>query len=154
MQLGNFIDIFLAQHVSGTYDHHQEHYMLSCSIWFSAPSFWMGDGLESHCVGHVYSADGAWHHLHCKHDPCSGSQDHHPSKNSVRKTIYCYSTSNAPDDGCMYPKHVELRIYQNCLVASSWHITLFHEEDAWSNSPQIYCTFVTLARYHNCFENH
>jgi len=39
MQLGNFIDVFLARHVSGTYAHHQEHYMLSCSIWFSAPSF-------------------------------------------------------------------------------------------------------------------
>jgi len=32
---------------------------LSCSIWFSAPSFWMGDGLESRCVGRVYGADGA-----------------------------------------------------------------------------------------------
>ena len=25
MQLGNFIDVFLARHVSGTYAHHQEH---------------------------------------------------------------------------------------------------------------------------------
>ena len=33
--------------------------MLSCSIWFSAPSFWMGCGLESRCVGRVYGADGA-----------------------------------------------------------------------------------------------
>ena len=32
--------------------------MLSCSIWFSAPSFWMGGGLESRCVGHVYGTDG------------------------------------------------------------------------------------------------
>jgi len=31
--------VFLARHASGTYAHHQEHYMLSCSIWFSAPSF-------------------------------------------------------------------------------------------------------------------
>ena len=31
--------------------------MLSCSIWFSAPSFWMGGGLESRCVNRVYSAD-------------------------------------------------------------------------------------------------
>ena len=31
--------------------------MLSCSIWFSAPSFWMGGGLESRCVGRVYGAD-------------------------------------------------------------------------------------------------
>jgi hypothetical protein len=33
--------------------------MLSCSIWYSAPSFWMGGGLESRCVGRVYGADGA-----------------------------------------------------------------------------------------------
>jgi len=36
--------------------------MLSCSIWFSAPSFWLGGGLESCCVGRVYGADGAVHH--------------------------------------------------------------------------------------------
>jgi len=54
--------------------------MLSCSTWFSAPSFWMGGGLESCCVGHVYSADGAVHstiyHLHRTHDLHGGSQDH------------------------------------------------------------------------------
>ena len=33
--------------------------MLSCSIRFSAPSFWMGGGLDSRCVGRVYGADGA-----------------------------------------------------------------------------------------------
>jgi len=89
--------------------------MLSCSIWFSAPSFWMGGGLESRCVGGVCGAYGAVrvirHHTHCTHLH-SGSQDHHPSKNSVQKTICCNSSSNAPDDGRMYPKHVELRIHQ------------------------------------------
>jgi len=87
--------------------------MLSYSLWFSAPSFWMGGGLESRCVGRVYGVDGtARHHPHRTHDLSSGSQDHHPSKNSVQKTICYNSTSNAPDDGCMYPKHVELRIHQ------------------------------------------
>jgi len=88
MQLGNFIDVFLAPHVSGTYAHHQEHWMLSCSIWFSAPNFWMGGGLESYCVGRVYGAEGAVHGtIHTvQHDLRSGSQDHHPSKNSVLKT--------------------------------------------------------------------
>ena len=33
--------------------------MLSCSIWFSAPSFWMGGGHNSHCVGRVCGADVA-----------------------------------------------------------------------------------------------
>jgi hypothetical protein len=56
--------------------------MLSSSVWFSAPSFWMG----------------ARHHPHRKHDLRSGSQDHHPSKKSVQKTVCCNSTSNAPDD--------------------------------------------------------
>jgi len=50
MQKGNFINVFLARHILGTYAHHQEHQTLSCSIWFSAPRFWMGGGLESRCV--------------------------------------------------------------------------------------------------------
>jgi len=83
--------------------------MLSCSIWFSAPSLRMGGGLESHYVGRVYGADGA---VHGTIRTVHNSQDHHPSTNSVQKTICCNSTSNAPDDGRMYPKHVELRIYQ------------------------------------------
>ena len=33
--------------------------MLSCSVWFSAPSFWKDGGPESRCVGRVYGADGA-----------------------------------------------------------------------------------------------
>jgi len=59
MQQGNFLNIFLARHVSGTYARHQEHLMLSCSIWLSAPSFWIGGGLESRCLGRVYGADSA-----------------------------------------------------------------------------------------------
>ena len=38
--------------------------MLSCSMRFSAPSFWMGGGLESRCVGRVYGADGAVQNPH------------------------------------------------------------------------------------------
>ena len=30
----------------------------------------------------------------------------------VQKTIRCNSTSYAPDDGRLYPKHVELKIHQ------------------------------------------
>jgi len=59
MQQGDFIDVFLARHVSGTYAHHQEHWMLGCSIWFSVLSFWMGGGLESRFVAHVCGVDGA-----------------------------------------------------------------------------------------------
>jgi len=39
--------------------------MLSCSIWFCAPNFWIGGGLESRCVVRVDGADGAVrHHPH------------------------------------------------------------------------------------------
>jgi hypothetical protein len=87
--------------------------MFSCSIWFSAPSFWIGGGLESRCVGRVYGADGAVrHHPHRTHDLHNGSQDHQQSTNSVQITICCNLTSSAPDDGRMYPKHVELRKLQ------------------------------------------
>ena len=72
----------------------------------------MGGGLESRCVGRLYGAESAvQHHPHLTNDLRSGSQDHQPSKNSVQKTIRCNSTSNAPDDGHMYPKHVELRTH-------------------------------------------
>ena len=72
----------------------------------------MGGGLESRCLGRVYGADGAVNCPHRTHDLSSGSQDHHPSTNSVQKIICCNSTSNAPDDGRMRPKHIELRIHQ------------------------------------------
>jgi len=49
-------------------------------------------------------------HPQRKQDLRSDSQDHHPSKNSVQETKCCNSTSKAPDDGRIYPKHVELRI--------------------------------------------
>ena len=94
--------------------------MLSCSIWLSAPSFWMDGGLESSCVGRTTYAAATTIHR------------------QTRKTICCNSTSNAPDDGLMRPKHVEPRIRQyNYLVASGWHFTLFHEEDASSNNPKV-----------------
>jgi len=47
--------------------------MLSCSVWFSVPSFWMGGGLESCCVGRVYGADGA-------------VRRHHPHRTAALKT--------------------------------------------------------------------
>ena len=66
--------------------------MLSCSIWFSVPSFWTGGGLESRFVGPVYVADGAVRLTH--------------------GTVRNIHTTYATDDGRMRPKHVELRIYQ------------------------------------------
>ena len=101
----------------------------------------------------MYGADGSRHHPHRTHDLHSGSQDHHPSKNSVQKTVCCNSTSNASDDGRMYPKYADLRIHQyNYLIASNWHLKLFNEEDARSNKPQTYI-FVQF-RYSNRYTLH
>ena len=69
----------------------------------------MGGGLERSCVGRVCGADVAVQHPHRTHDLRSVSQEHHPSKNSVQKPVCCNSKSDAPDDGLMYPKHVELK---------------------------------------------
>jgi len=55
MQLGNFINVFLARHVSGTYAHH----LRSIGCWVAAYGFWKGCGLESRCVDCVCGADGA-----------------------------------------------------------------------------------------------
>jgi len=72
----------------------------------------MDGGPESHCVGRVYGANSAVYNPNRTQDLFCGSQDHHPSTNWVQKTTCCNSTSNAPDDGRMYPKHVELRKLQ------------------------------------------
>jgi len=58
--------------------------MLSCSIWFSAPSLWMGGGVESRCVGRVYSAVGAVRHCpHCRHDLRNVNNSHRMHVNQV-----------------------------------------------------------------------
>jgi len=54
--------------------------MLRCSIWFSAPRFWMGGGLENRCVGRVYGADGA-------------------VRGTIR-TVHTTYTSNTNQEGC------------------------------------------------------
>jgi len=107
MQLGNFIDVLLARHVSGTYAHHQEHWMLSCSVWFSASSFWMGGGLERRsCVQCGWCR--ARHHPHL-----TQWLSRPPPIQKLGPEIHMLqSTSNAPDNGSMHPKHVELRVHQ------------------------------------------
>jgi len=62
----------------------------------------MGGGLENRCVGRVYGADGASRQRFSRPPPIRKS----------RKTIRSNSTSNAPDDGRMLSKHVELRKLQ------------------------------------------
>jgi len=73
----------------------------------------MCGGLESRCVGRVYGTDGAVHGtirtVHTTYAAVFKTTTH---PKTVQKTIHCNSTSNAADDGLMYPKHVELRIHQ------------------------------------------
>jgi len=117
MQQGNFINVFLAQHVSGTYAHHQEHCMLSCSVWFSAPSFWMSGGLESRCIGRVCGADAAMQlQLHSTirtaHTTYAAAlkTTTHP-KTRCRKQYAATQHAMLLIDGHVYLKHVELRIH-------------------------------------------
>ena len=100
-------------------------------------------------------ADGAVrHHPHRTHDIRRGSQDHHPSKMSVQKTMYCNSTSDAPDDGRMYPKHDRAK---NTSIKLPCCIKLaFHEEDTWPNNPQVLYDnrgFITFSKqFYSCFQ--
>ena len=65
----------------------------------------MGGGLESRCVGRVYGTIRTVHTTYA----AALKTTIHPK---TRKAVCCNLTSNAPDDGHMYPKHVELRIHQ------------------------------------------
>ena len=62
----------------------------------------MGDGLEGRALINTYITQrtASTHTLHTI------------SFFTVQKTIRCNSTSSAPADGHMYPKHFELRIHQ------------------------------------------
>jgi len=97
---------------SGSQDHHSSKNSvlktICCNSTSNAPGY--GRMYPKHVELRLHRL--ARHHPHRKHDLRSGSQDHHQSKISVQKTICCNSISNAPDDGRMYPKHVELRIHQ------------------------------------------
>jgi hypothetical protein len=70
--------------------HHQEHLMLSYSLWFSVrPSLWAFDVELQHmvfCTPIIRS-------IRCWVAACGFLH--------VQKTICCNSTSNAPDDGLM-----------------------------------------------------
>jgi len=70
----------------------------------------MGGGLESSCVGRVYGANGVIHDTIRSYAAALKTTTH--PKTRHRKPYACNSTSNAPDDGRMRPKHVELRIHQ------------------------------------------
>ena len=80
---------------SGALDVELQH-MVFCTEFLDG--WWSREPLCRSCI------QCGWCRPHRTHDLRSGSQDHHPSKNWVQKTICCNSTSNAPDDGRMYPE--------------------------------------------------
>ena len=105
--------------------------MLNFSIGFSAPSFWMGGGLESRCVGRVYGADGVVA----------------PSTNSVQKTICCNSTSNAPDDGCMRSNMYSYEYFNKItllhqVVISHYFMRKMHGQTTLMFIPSILIQFI------------
>ena len=57
----------------------------------------------------------------------------------IQKTICRNSTSNAPDDGSMYPKHVELRIHQYQVGISLYFTNPLHFfiVCAWREEPPL-----------------
>jgi hypothetical protein len=89
----------------------------------------MGGGLESLWVGRVYRADGAESHntirtAHTNYAAALKTTTH--PKTLCRKPYAITHTSNAHDDGRIYPKYVELRIHlKNNIFASSWGFKLF-----------------------------
>jgi len=87
-------------------------------------------GVSVVSVGRVYGANSAVrHHPHRTHNLRCGSQDHHPSKMSVQKTICCNSTSNVPDNGRMYLKHAELRIINKITLLYQVDIPHYFRDD-------------------------
>jgi len=70
----------------------------------------MGGGLESRCVGRMYGADGAVRTAPSA--PYTRPTQRLSRPPPIQKLGAETSTSNAHDDGRMYPKHVELRIHQ------------------------------------------
>ena len=98
--------------------------------------------------------------------PCS--QDHHESKNSVQKTIFCHSTPNAPDDGrisetcrakntsiklpCCIKLAFQILSWGRCTVKQPWschnsvhHILqLVHVWNIWIQ-PTVQCTVYCIS---------
>ena len=108
MQQGNFIDVFLARDVFG---------------YIRPSSEALGVELQR-MVFCTEFLDIDVHHPQRTHELRSGSQDQHPSKNSVQKTICCNSTSNAPDDGRLYPKKRRAKnksIKLPCCIKLAFH---------------------------------
>jgi len=96
--------------------------MLSCSVWFSVPSLWMGGGLESRCVGRVYGADGAVHRtIRTVHTTYAAAYvfytfltktcKHLGSHNAMKHKQLWICPLGRPEDDLIRSKHVALTKY-------------------------------------------
>jgi hypothetical protein len=114
MQQGGIINIFLVRHVSGTYAHHQEqwnvelHHMVYCTEFLDG---WSWEPLHRSCVrcGWCRASHGTIRTAHTTYAAALKNITH--PKTRCRKPYAATQHSIAPDDGRMYPKHVELRIH-------------------------------------------
>jgi len=95
---------------------------VSCSIWFSAPSFWIGDGLESRCVGRVYGAVGAVHGTirtvrttyaaaYVIYASLTKTCKHLGSHNAMKRKQLWICLLGRPEDDLPRSKHVSLKKY-------------------------------------------
>jgi len=99
---------------------------MTCSICFSVPSFWMGGGLHSRCVGRVYGADGAVrvarHHPHRRQDN-KISNVHITSLWCLRGTIFAVETQQFIL--CFFPKlfHKRHNLRRKCIEDKTYFVS-------------------------------
>jgi len=125
MQQGNFIDVFLARRFgyicpsSGALDVQLQH-MVFCTEFLDG--WWSWEPLRTSCLW-----CRAWHHLHRLSRPPPNqklSAENHMLQLNISCSwwwVYVPETCQAKNTSIKLP----------CCI-----VTLFHEEDAWSNNPQ------------------
>ena len=101
--------------------------MLSCSIWFSAPSFfWVGCGLESCCVRCGWCRTR--HHPHRKVRP-ERAADHSPPSSVAVMEQYSYTSTHPLDHTGPVTGSRYLYLYvsnSSCIFAESTLSSLSH----------------------------
>jgi hypothetical protein len=92
--------------------------MFSCSIWFSAPSFWVDGGLESRCVGRVCTANTTYAAaLKTTIHPKTRCRKPYATTQHLMLLMWAYVLEIC---------RAKYTLLKNDLVASSWHFKLFH----------------------------
>ena len=115
--------------------------MLSCSIWFFAPSLRMDGGLESRWVGRVYGVDCAIRIIHTTYAAALKTTTHPQTRCRkpyaatqdlmLLRWAYTAETCRAKNTSIKLPRCTMLTFH-----IISW-------EEVWSNNPQVYKTLFT-----------